>query len=315
MTTFKSLQLLSLEQSDWGAVESDGPSLLDPWHDLGGGRTEPPTELRKVYRNDDPYDWTPGYGFVEMMRDAGALDKARWLQDDRGRWFRRGYEPGTTFDETRWYRHVGSNADGANRNTPAVRTVREIDGGRPTLKQLNQEATRGWSVLESDKASTQPTEYCVECHGLLWQLLRDGTTGEVIRGAHRQPRYCSERCIRDADNRRDRWRRAGGKYPRDQRGWYQSPVCFSLDTTSFAGVRGMTLPPRYANRLNPRTSTRPRAGRCRDVYANPFHEHIVIRRSGRTPHPKVHSWRDSPTPRSRAPRLVARQKDVWKITY
>lgn len=156
------------------------------------------------YYDDDPY--RPGSGLydghdvhqhgvspyydVQLIQDrdsAGGKGQPRWCR------------PGGCFrDQLRCYRLRGS---------------LQVDDPANGLFYDDQILSRPWKV-----AAREQLEVCRTC-GAYLKLDRDDE-GVVVRRFETQPQYCSERCRRDADNRRDRQRRRGGKFPRDEYGRY-----------------------------------------------------------------------------------------------
>jgi hypothetical protein len=303
--------------ADEADAEWDAP-LLAPvdgplWHQSDEYSAEVPH-----YEDNDPYELGKiGYPDYKMFRDAGALDNAVFMCDDRGRWYRKGYEPGRTWEKLtrgRWYRTRGEHGQDSR---PACRGDYERDTDRTTLYELHMETGGNWLVDQDARVAREQLEVCRHC-GADLGLPRD-EHDYVIRRFETQPQYCSDRCEAEADNRRDRQRRAGGKLPKDGRGWYIGTTEFDLGSVSISGVGELGLAPSDWNRLTPRSRPdmyEPQPGNCRDVFRMTLHEFAMQQRDGCRPHPKVHRWRDSANRMPGDSRLGMpwRQPTVWKIT-
>lgn len=190
----------------------------------------------------------------------------------------------------------------------------EMNAGTGSSPKGRQGWTRGYGFEQ--KANPDQLEVCRRC-GADLGLPRDDY-GYAIREFETQRQYCSDRCKADADNAKDRQRRAGGKFPKDDRNRYLSPTEFDLKSITVAGAGRLPIPPEGWNRANPRRNphlVRPRPGNHRDVFKLPLHEYIWQRRDGHGRCPDVHRWRDS---RSRMPNSWAgwtvRHDRVWKVT-
>lgn len=268
---------------------------------------------KRHYADDDPYGpgTDPGYSYFEFVNNVNGSGKRKgspngWTtvepgDDHKSVWH--------TADRGRWHRTSGEHGQDAR---PSTRGDYERETDKATLYELHVETGGGWLVDPYARAAREQTEVCLWCGSDL-DLPRD-EHGYAYREFETQRKYCSDRCVDDADNARDRRGRRGGRFPRTAHGWYvnSSEIAFDLESITVSGVGRLEIPPEGWNRHDPRNNPalfKPRPGNYRDVFTLPLHEYVMKRRSGhiRTPGGKradlaltgtckVHRWRDSPTP-------------------
>lgn len=298
---------------DEGADDPDNgvDELEDPgWEPLIPPRQDEAPSARR-YRDDDP--WAPGtddYPDHQFRTDASDAIRQGQLGGSPNGWTdvqpeverKRESLVWGDADRGRWRRTTGTDGEGGRRI------------GDPNLYSLHVDTDGGWAIDPEARVSREQLEVCRHC-GADLALPRD-EYGFAVREFKTQDQYCSDRCEDDADNRRDRQRRRGGKFPKDGHSWYVSPTTFDFEWITVSGVGTSQIPPADWNRLNPRNdphSVKPRPGNHRDVFMLPLHEHIMQRRDGHRPHPKIHRWRDSLQRRYPLPPIRI-QPFAWNIT-
>lgn len=129
----------------------------------------------------------------------------------------------------------------------------ESNGGTGLTAKGQSGWTTGYHVARDNfgrelrVSNPRQLEVCRHC-GAELGLTKDDM-GVPIRAPGGQDEYCSDRCEADADNRRDRQRRAGGKFPKDDRNWYRGSTKFDLDSITVAGIGRLCIQPEGWNRV------------------------------------------------------------------